>query len=239
MEQYLSEHQDARKEFDEMKEVLGIMGHANDREVETPLFSFTNPSKVIVNEKSNGSWWKYPLGIAASLAFLMVVGYLTSFNISSESGQLRMAFGDQESVREETFTREQVKEMISLALDENNRLVSQQIANTKEDLISQVNQAPVEVDQQLLNNYIQRLRQYNAETMAGLLEESELQQRRYTDQVVQDLAIFLDLQRQDDMELIQARIEDISDDTERFSRQTDQILTSLLSTDETQNNNQY
>ncbi|WP_420575511.1 anti-sigma factor family protein [Ekhidna sp.] len=240
VEQYLSEHNEARMELNGMKEVLGIMGHAKDREVETPVFSFNNPSKVIMDTNSNGNWWRYPLGIAASIALLMVVGYLTSFKVSSEEGHVKIAFGEQESVPEEIFTKDQVKEMISLALNENNKLVNQKLAEAKSDLITQANQqAPIELDQQLLNNYIQRLRQYNAETMAGLLEESELEQRRYTDQVLQDFAIFLDLQRQDDMELIQSRIQNISEDTERFNRQTGQILTSLLSTDETQNNNQY
>ena len=239
VEQYLSEHNEARKELNDMKEVLGIMGQAKDREVETPVFSFTNPSKVIVDGNDTGNWWRYPLSIAASIALLMVVGYLTSFRVASVDGQMRIAFGN-ESMPEETFTKDQVKEMIAVALDENDKLVNQKLAEAKSDLITQANQeTPVELDQQLLNKYIQRLRQYNAETMAGLLEESELEQRRYTDQVVQDFAIFLDLQRQDDMELIQSRIQNISEDTERFNRQTGQILTSLLSTDETQNNNQY
>lgn len=240
VEQYLAEHNEARKELNNMKEVLGIMGQAKDREVETPVFSFTNPSKVIVDGYDTGNWWRYPLGIAASIALLMVIGYLTSFRVASVDGQMIMAFGEHESMPEQTFTKDQVKELITVALDENNMLVNQKLAEAKSDLITLANhETPVELDQQLLNKYIQRLRQYNAETMAGLLEESELEQRRYTDQVVQDFAIFLDLQRQDDMELIQSRIQNISEDTERFNRQTGQILTSLLSTDETQNNNQY
>lgn len=239
LELYLSEHPEARNELDEMKGVLGIMGHAKDREVEVPMFSFTSPSKVIVDSRDWGTWWRYPLGIAASLVLLMVVGYLTSFNVSSKEGQLSIAFGDQKDVTGEVFTKDQVREMINLALDENNRLVNQQIENTKKNLLTQVaHQSPVKIDQQLLNEYIQRLRQYNASTMAGLLEESEQEQRRYTDQIVQDLAIFMDLQRQDDMELIQTRIENLSEDTRRFNQQTGQILTSLLS-DETQNENQY
>lgn len=239
VEQYLSENQEARRELDEMKEVLGIMGHAKDREMEAPVFSFSSPSKVIVDSKDRGSWWRYPLGIAASLALLMVVGYLTSFKLSSIDGELIVAFGDQKDVQGKMFTREEVKEMITLALDENNKLVNQQIKNTKDNLLTKVNQeSPANVDQQLLNEYIQRLRQYNAATMAGLLEESEQEQRRYTDQIVQDLAIFMDLQRQADLELIQSRIENLSEDTRRFNQQTGQIITSLLS-DETQNDNQY
>ncbi|WP_420315902.1 anti-sigma factor family protein [Ekhidna sp.] len=238
VEAYLSGNEKAKLELDELRSTLSIIGKLEDKEVDVPTFTFNDTSHLVIGSK-NQNWWKIPLSIAASIALLMVVGYLTSFKVSSQEGEIKIAFGEIENANDLTFTESQVKAMISEALDQNNQLVNQKIENTQADLVNQMNQNDPELDQKLLNNYLVRLRSYNAETIAGLLEESEQEQRRYTDQVIQDFAIFLDLQRQDDMELIQTQFENINENAERFSMQTDQILTNLMTSENTQIDNQY
>ena len=240
VEAFLSGYVEAQKELDELKSTLSMEGQLKDKEVEAPSFTFNESSKVVVGDVRSNDWWKYPLGIAASVAFLMMMGYLTSFRVSNENGGLTIAFGEASPATEQTFTKSQVQEMIADAMDRNSKLVDQKITSATDDLILKTSQnQSAEVDQQLLNDYIMRLRQYNAETVARLLEDSELEQRRYTDQIIQDFAAFVDLQRQDDMGIIQARLDRISDDASSFNRRTDQILTSLFSIEETTNENQY
>ncbi|WP_425392151.1 anti-sigma factor family protein [Ekhidna sp.] len=237
VEDYLSGNKDAQSELHELRSTLGIIRNLEDKEVEVPAFTFQNAKNVIA-VGHEGKWWRIPLSIAASIALIMTAAYFTDFRFSSGESGIQIAFGKIEEAKDERFTKSEVDQMITIALENNNQLINQKLEQTKSDLIAEAGTYEPAVDQRLLNDYIDRLRRYNAETIGGLLEESETEQRRYTDQVIQDLAIFMDLQRQDDMEIIQARIENLSEDTERFNRQTGQILTSLLS-DETQNDNQY
>jgi len=239
MEAYIEANSDAKAELAELEDAQSIIGKLKDHEVEVPTFTFDNASQIVVSS-GNRSWWQIPLGIAASIALLMVAGYLTSFRLISGTDGLQLGFGSYDQPSGETFTKGEVKELIDQALVSNNQLLTDQLDQSKFELMQSVaNLEPTSLDQKLLNNYIQKLREYNAEAMSSLVENAELDQRKYTDQIIQDLVIFLDLQRQNDLELIQSRIENLSEDARRYNRQTDQILTSLISSDQGQNNNQY
>ena len=72
-----------------------------------------------------------------------------------------------------------------------------------------------------------------------MLENSEQSQKDYMDRSLQDMAVFLDIQRRNDLDVIQTQFQNISDDAEFNQLQTNQILTNLISSVEQQPSNQY
>jgi len=239
VEEYLYQHEEARKELEELKEARFLMGKLSDREIDVPKFTFDQPEKVVALGGSAHHWWKYPLGIAASIALILCIGYLTSFQVTTDKNGTNIAFGDRET-QEETFTKDQVQTMINQALAENNKQINQRINDSQSSIAQQVSQTnPSAVDQNLLNEYMARLRNFNRETLRSMLEESEQSQKTYTDQSLRDLAVFLDVQRQNDMNVIQTRLESFEDDAEFNQSRTNRILTNLIGSAEEQPSNQY
>lgn len=242
VEAYLSGSEEARKELEELRATLSTLGQLKDKEVDVPTFTFNQSSRVVVAENPTINFWKKSMAIAASIALLIFVGYLTKFNVSVGEQGFQLAFGNQG----EGYSQEEVKSMITEAISENNNELNRKLANSEEGirnyvadknqslqtrLIQQVSDHPQSVSD--LENEKQQYLAY----LKQLIEESEIMQKRYTDQVLTDFAIFLDIQRQNDMEVFQTRFNNLEDNTELNSFKTDQILSNLGSTIE--NPNQY
>ena len=79
-EKYLNENPEFSKELDEIRDTMGILPVVPDEEVIPPV-----PLSGIEDHKlfaTHGRKWLYPVSIAASIAFLLLVGYFTNFSIS-------------------------------------------------------------------------------------------------------------------------------------------------------------
>lgn len=242
VEEYLSGNEEARRELEELKSTLSIVGQVKDREVEIPTFTFDQSSKIIVGGSSTSIFWKKSMAIAASIALILFVGYLTRFNASVVDGGFQLAFGEQN----EGYNQEQVESMIELAIARNNDNLNQKFADTeegikkyvadenrsfKDDIVSTVSNRPVSID-----DFEQQKKEYLS-FLKELIENSELAQRKYTDDVMTDFAIFLDIQRQNDLQVIQTRFDNLQDNADLNQLQTNQILANLMSSVE--DSNQY
>ncbi len=238
VEEYLKENETAQKELEESKETRFLIGKLNDREVEVPKFTFDQSEVVVGASGTRHNWWRYPLGIAASIALVLFVGYLTSFRISTGEEGLTIAFGDR-NTSEVGYSKAQIEQLIGQALIANNETINQRL-NTSENAMAQKvsNISQPQVDEALLNKYMARLRDFNKETLAHMLESSDQSQKEYTNRALQDLVIYLDIQRQNDLELIQTQFENFENNAEINQLQTNQILTSLINTAEV-SKNQY
>ena len=164
VEAHLKEDEAARKELEELKEVRFLMGKLNDHEVEVPKFTFDQPTMVVAS--SWNSWWKVPMGIAASITLLLMIGYLTSFRISTGEGGFKVAFGESEP-REEFYTKSQVESIVADALAANNQLVNQKLNDVENTLVTRVSKKNPPIDEDLMNEYMARLRDFNRETLRG------------------------------------------------------------------------
>ncbi|WP_421764913.1 anti-sigma factor family protein [Ekhidna sp.] len=235
VEEYLSGNDDARKDFEELKSTQSILNKLKDREVEVPIFSFSDSKNIVVNSDSGRSIWMRSLSIAASIILVLLFGYLTKFHVSYDENGLQMAFGEQKN----NYSQTEVERMIAAAIDKNNEEINERIASTetgiqefvsentqslKNSLVSQVNQTDFENQRR---QYLSMLKE--------MIESSELEQKKYTDEVMTDFAIFLDIQRQNDLEVIQTRFNNLQDNAELNQFQTNQILANLISTVEDPN----
>jgi hypothetical protein len=243
VEEYLFGDEAAQKELEELKDTLSILGHLKDKEVEIPTFTFENASQVVAGGKSEISFWRRSLAIAASIALVMLVGYATEFKVALNEG-FQLSFG----VSTTGYNQQEVESMIASAIEKNNNELDQRIDNTEASLKQFVDDKNQSFQNRLVSQVSQSSEHGNQTSFdkqqfltmfKELLEESELAQKKYTDEAMTDFAIFLDIQRQNDLEIIQTRFNNLQDDAEINQLQTNQILANIISTVDQPSLNQY
>lgn len=228
VEAYLSEHEEARTTLEALRETQSILGKVKDREVDVPSFVFDETDKVVVSTTTLSMFWQRSLAIAASLALLILIGYVTRMNVSIGNQGMQLSFGDAPS--QPTVDQEQLQEMIRQAVAEKNQSLDQRMGDLSQQVNLLATQETPAIDNKVIEKYLATLKEQNISIMSGLMETSNLAQKEYTDGVIRDFALFLDIQRQSDLDVIQTRFENLVDDTEWNQRQTNQILTNLLTT---------
>ncbi|MEM0939647.1 MAG: hypothetical protein AAF600_06340 [Bacteroidota bacterium] len=238
MERYLQENETASAEFEALKEVQTVLGRVKDRETEVPHFTFPQPS-VVVSDARLTPWWRYAMGLAASIALLFLMGYLTSLRISINDGGVQIAFGKNDSQSNQTYSKEDVENIVQRLLASNNEIIEEKLDQSEGAIIQKISQDKFLMNADTLNEYLAKLWNLDQETLMGIVENSEQHQKKYTDEMLRSLAIYLDVQRQNDLELIQARFENFENNAEYNQRQTNQILTNLIGTVAEQPINQY
>ncbi len=246
VEEYLSGNEEASKELEKLRSALGIIAKLKDKEVDVPTFTFNNSSNIVVGSHSMAVFWKRSLAIAASIAIILFMGYLTRFNASFDDGGLQLTFGEQST----GFNQQQVEAMIADAIAKNNINLDQKLASTEAGMKNYVLDNNQSLQTQLVSQVNNKTetesdfefeRQQYLAYLKQLIEDSESSQQRYVDQAMTDFAIFLDIQRQNDLQVFQTRFDNIQDNAELNQFQTNQILANLISTVEepTQEPNQY
>ena len=254
LEQYLIEHPETKKELEEIKVTRSLLGKWPDQEVVEPSFVFDNP-KVLV---SSGSAWNSKLlqsiiGMAASIALLMMVGYFTNFQLSKNNEGWNVSMGvPKQEIKPDTspiLTEENVKEWMQESMATNNEAILSRINEVQDDLSGELNQQKRansmalaslktnnQIDESLLQGYVDQLKDENKEILLSLVQASEVEQKQYVNQVLADFSTYLEQQRAYDLEIIQANFSNLRDNTEDNQLETNQLLASLITTVNNQNN---
>ena len=254
LEQYLIEHPETKKELEEIKVTRSLLGKWPDQEVVEPSFVFDNP-KVLV---SSGSAWNSKLlqsiiGLAASIALLMMVGYFTNFQLSKNNEGWNVSMGvPKQEIKPDTspiLTEENVKEWMQESMATNNEAILSRINEVQDDLSGELNQQKRansmalaslktnnQIDESLLQGYVDQLKDENKEILLSLVQASEVEQKQYVNQVLADFSTYLEQQRAYDLEIIQANFSNLRDNTEDNQLETNQLLASLITTVNNQNN---
>ena len=254
LEQYLIEHPETKKELEEIKATRSLLGKWPDQVVVEPSFVFDNP-KVLV---SSGSAWNSKLlqsiiGLAASIALLMMVGYFTNFQLSKNNEGWNVSMGvPKQEIKPDTspiLTEENVKEWMQESMATNNEAILSRINEVQDDLSGELNQQKRansmalaslktnnQIDESLLQGYVDQLKDENKEILLSLVQASEVEQKQYVNQVLADFSTYLEQQRAYDLEIIQANFSNLRDNTEDNQLETNQLLASLITTVNNQNN---
>ena len=240
VEAYLSGDPNAKKELEELQEARSALSSLKDKEVDIPSFTFSTDTNIVVGQRRViDVFWKRSLAIAASVVLVLFIGYLTNFNMSYTEKGFQVAFGS----NEKGYDQLEVESMIAQAINKNNEKVSQEMLNAEVDfkrlfdenmdnmkttLVGQGNTG--DIDQKLLSQKREFL-----ELFKNMLESSELDQQKNLEEALVDFAVYLDVQRQNDLEVIQTRINSIEANAERNHFQTNRILSNLMPTSEESN----
>ncbi len=247
VEQYLLTNAEARKEFEEFKQLRSMMGAVADKEVIAP--------PIFVGESKQVYFWNTPyfktvLSVAASLLLVMFVGKLTGIQISAGGNEFRMSFGTPQkqevvtSPATPSVTPTEVQQMINASLNDNNLAMQASWKETQEKLdqsirtnlasnsgkIDQLVRQASTASQDQIRQYVSTLQAENAAMVKNYLQLSSTEQKDYIEDLLVDFAKFIQQQRQDDLQVVQSKLNNIEQNTNVFKQETEQILSSIITT---------
>lgn len=247
MEKLLLESAEARKELEDFRMLQKMLRSVEDKEVIAP--------PIVVDGGHQRSLWEYPyaktiLSIAASLLLLMVVGRLTNTSISTDDTGLHIGFGKQKNsnsvVADPLLTPAEVQQMINASLTKNNSTWESALADNRQQIDASIrkslttntknNERLDELVQQVataskeqIQGYVVALQNENMKMMQNYMQLTSTEQKDYMENLLVDFSKYLQQQRNDDLRLLQTKITDVEQNSNLFKAETEQILTSLIS----------
>jgi hypothetical protein len=252
IEDWLKKNPKEMKEIEEMRSVRGLLGQVGDQEVVDPLFysgkgafSPWQITRVIGN-----AIIKPAIGLAAAISFLLIVGYLTNLDISTQKGYLTVSFGA-ESVPVQQIDEQKVATIVQEMIDKQNILRTSDVQIIEDGLKTQLasyyneqnNQFRnvldnnAESSNQVLADLVRQMQQDNLEYLERYLDLSNRSQEQNLQIALTEFSQFLAEQRQEDLGKIQYNLTTLKESQNIQKIETDQILASILNTVKNENQN--
>jgi hypothetical protein len=246
-EKYLADNPDARETLEKLKRVSQLMVNVDDKEVIAP--------PIFVGEHRRQYFWEAPyfrtvVGIAASLILVILVARFANLNVHYADRQLSIGFGTipqqpkQDVVTLKSPTAIEVQAMINNALKENNQAIQSSWTETQQkldasvrqnlaansDKIDQLVKASAAASQEQIRLYVAGLQAENLQMVKNYFQLTSTEQKQYIENLLVDFAKYLQQQRKDDLQVVQTQLNSIQKNTDIFKQETEQILTSIIST---------
>lgn len=248
MQRYLLEHPEAQQQLQQMKEVLGMLGHVEDKEVIAPPVFMDNERPMVSFWKSTA--FRTVLSIAASFLLLIVAGKLLGTEVSFGQGEMRISFGGvkppatvEQPVAYPSLTTDQVQQMINRSLAQNNQQTEVRLAESQQKLnevirqnlasnSQQINQLVSEAalaSQEQVRAFVAGLQTENLQLMKDYMQLSATDQKKYMENLLVDFSKYMQEQRNQDLQMLQTRFSNMEQNTNVFKQETEQILASIIS----------
>ena len=240
-EKYLNENKEFAKELDEIRDTMGILPIVPDEEVIPPV-----PLMGIGDGKilgAQGRRWLYPVSIAASIAFLLIVGYFTRFSISIGGEGFSLGFNN--PVQEiKTMDETQVQALIDNSLKAKNEEWNSQIESVKVGFVNNLQEERTitdgkinhlthnkpQLDEEQVLAFLNQLKDENEKMMKSYYEASAEEQQEYMRNVLIEFNNYINQQRQEDIQYFQANLINLKSSTDQKQEQTDKILANIITT---------
>lgn len=247
MEKYLSQHPEARLELEQFRNVRSTMNHLKDKEVIAP--------PIFVGDSKRVSLWQAPylktvISIAASLLLVMMVGRFSGLRVQYGSGEVRISFGDQAAKQQEvipataSLSAEEVQTMINSSLQQNNVAMQSSWKETQKELdasitknlalnsnkIDKLVKDASEASQGQIRQFVSGMQTENLQLVKNYFKLSSDEQKQYIESLLVDFSKYLQQQRNDDLQLVQTRLNSLEQNTDVFKQETEQILSSIITT---------
>ena len=240
VEEYLRENPAERKRLQEWKDAREIMATLGDKEVIAP--------PIILGDNHRSFWQegyvRMSLGIAASFLVLLVAARLMGLSATYNSGEVRLGFGQPtEPVPvAATLSEEKVAAMIQASLQQNNQTlqsgwsedrkrlednIKNNIASGSEH-INQLVQKASAGQQEQVKEFVAQLQKDNLKLMKDYLQLSTEGQKQYVEALLVDFSKYLQEQRKQDVQFFQSSMSNMQQNTDQFKKETEQILTTLI-----------
>lgn len=240
-ERYLQENPEAQKELRGFQHLQSMLGTVKDKEVIAP---------PIVIGDGRRSFWQTPylrtvLSIAASLTLLLLVGRFSGIQLRFSESELLLSFGQPKpKAGVPGLTPEQVQQMIDAAVANNNTALQANWQQTQEALDASVRknlavnsgkinalvQQASSASQDQIRQYVAGIQTENAQLVKDYFQLTASDQKKYIENLLADFAKYLQQQRTDDLKLVQTRLNSIEQNTGLFKQETEQILSSIITT---------
>ncbi len=252
IDDYLIANPDSAKELEGLRNIRRVLSFAEDKEVIAP------PIVIGQNEPSSTSgghqsFWRTPYiraiaSVAASLVMVILVGRLTGAQLVVADKQVRLSFGTPEQLpvneqaAQPSLTEDEVRSMIQNSLDQNNDRIQASLTKTQEQLdasirrnlalssgkVDQLVRESSSASQEQIRQFVDGIRAENMRQVKDYFQLSSTEQRKYIENLLVDFAKYLQQQRNDDLQLMQTRLNSLEQNTDLFKQETEQILTSII-----------
>jgi hypothetical protein len=191
------------------------------------------------------------LSIAASVLLLMLVAKVIDMRIGWTDNQLSIGFGAPVERKQpvsipsaSVLTQSQVQQMINSALTQNNTTLQANWEATQRTLDASIsrnldlNSAKIDrlvkesssASQQQVREFVSGMQAENLKMVKGYFQLSSTEQKRYIEGLLVDFSKYMQQQRTDDLQIVQTQMKSLEQNTDNFKQETEQILTSIIST---------
>ena len=186
---------------------------------------------------------RYRLAIAASLSLLIIAGFATDMRIKVGGGDLVIGFGEHSQVTDAAAT-DKTAELIETYL-QSNKLLKARLETLETKLVNEITdlknkpgaEEPQDNDQFLaLKDLAEKIQEDNREALYAYLAANRSAQEQAVRDMLVEFSVYLEDQRQQDLQILQARMDYLRQDSEFNQFQTEQMFSSLISTVNNQNN---
>ncbi|MEJ7646576.1 MAG: hypothetical protein WKF87_18410 [Chryseolinea sp.] len=250
LERYLLENAEARLELDRLREVRLLISQLHDKEViAPPLFLGDNRARNFYQ----APYFKTIMTIAASLLVIMLAARISNFEVVYSKNELRMGFGNlekkqetvsaQPAATEALLTEEQVQRMINSSLSQSNVAMQLNFAETQKQLDASISKnlaaSSAKIDrlvressvasQDQIRQFVTGIQAENVALVKNYFQLSASEQKVYIEGLLVDFAKYLQQQRNDDLQVVQTQFKSLEQNTDVFKQETEQILTSIIS----------
>lgn len=241
VERYLAGSEEARRELEGLKAVRDMMGLVRDKEVIAPPLVIDGPARRL---SLSSPLVRTVLAIAASLVLLMVVGKLTGAQVTASGNEVRLSFGPQHPVQEApALNVSDVHAIVDAKLANNNAALEEEWRKSQEAFTSTMRESLAEsssrIDQLVanaasasekqINAYVSTLQAENLRMIKDYYKMTSEDQKEQLEQLLVDFSKYLQQQREDDLMILQARLNDLQQNTDMYRQETEQILASIIS----------
>jgi hypothetical protein len=254
IDRYILENEEGRNTLEKYQYLRRMLSVATDKEVIAPPF-FIDANN---GGKHNGGYhflWNNPYfktvaSIAASVLLILLAGKLTGSELVVSNHELRLSFGLHRSeavARPQqivSLSGEQVQEMINTSLETNNQAMHLSVTETQKQLdasirtnlalnsrkINQLVQEASTASQQQIQQFVAGIKSENIQQVKDYFQLTSTDQKKYIENLLVDFAKYLQQQRTNDLQLVQTRMSSLEQNTNIFKHETEQILSSIITT---------
>jgi hypothetical protein len=254
MDRYILENEEGRLALEKYQQLRRMLSAVADKEVIAP------PIVIAANDdrKQGGGYrilWNNPYfktvaSIAASLLLILLAGKITGSELIISNNELRLSFGSHPdgtpSRPEQTasLSGEQVQKMINASLQTNNEAMQISIRETQKELdasirknlglnsrkINQLVQEASTASQLQIGQFVAGIKTENMQQVKDYFQLTSADQKKYIENLLVDFAQYLQQQRNNDLQVVQTRMSSLEQNTNIFKQETEQILSSIITT---------
>jgi hypothetical protein len=241
MEDYLASSKEAQEDLERFRQLRSMMAAVEDKEVIAPPLVIERDRRINFSPAAVRSL----LGIAASVALILLIGYATDATLTIHDTEVRLSFGTPkvEVNESHSLTQLQVQEMINASLAETKSSLEENLQHTQEELDASIktnlalNSARLDKlmkeastsSQDQIRGYVATMQAENLRMVKDYFQLTSGEQRQYIEDLLVDFSRYLQEQRKSDLMVVQSRLNNIENNTDLFRQETEQILTSLIS----------
>ena len=253
-DQYVLSNPEARLEIERLENLRKALKAVEDKEVIAPPIvigdSNSAPLSTGVTRFMDAPYIRTIASIAASLAIVILVGKLTGTHLRVSQQEISLSFGaapeqvEKNQINTAGLTQADVQQMINASLEKNNIAFEASLEETSEKLdasirknlalnsgnIDKLVKEAASASQQQITQYVQTMRTENMQQVKDYFQLTSTEQKQYIENLLVDFAKYLQQQRNDDLQLVQTRMNSLEQNTNLFRQETEQILSSIITT---------